>query len=203
MKWNIRAFLFALIELWRFYTGLTRVWLTPTILHNKYCRWSKTVYSDMALFSRLISRFYWLFFFFHLLKDLLLLKATSAATLSCLGECLSLLQHNVVQALNHNQNQNQNQNHIPLPSFSHSSPGGFKSSTERVNVNQLGAGGLDSRSRSPTHSLSGGRTPVHSNSSGRQSLTPSGELSEAIHPRGNISKFYILHMSSVPYLSVV
>ncbi|KAI4904049.1 hypothetical protein NFI96_033867 [Prochilodus magdalenae] len=30
--------------------------------------------------------------------DLLLLKATSAATLSCLGECLSILQHNVSQA---------------------------------------------------------------------------------------------------------
>ncbi|KAB5586380.1 hypothetical protein PHYPO_G00000920 [Pangasianodon hypophthalmus] len=30
--------------------------------------------------------------------DLLLLKATSAATLSCLGECLSILQHNVTQA---------------------------------------------------------------------------------------------------------
>ncbi|XP_026139471.1 oxysterol-binding protein-related protein 10 isoform X1 [Carassius auratus] len=31
-------------------------------------------------------------------QDLLLLKATSAATLSCLGECLSILQHNVCQA---------------------------------------------------------------------------------------------------------
>lgn len=30
-------------------------------------------------------------------QDLLLLKATSAATLSCLGECLSLLQHSVHQ----------------------------------------------------------------------------------------------------------
>ncbi|KAM7382351.1 hypothetical protein PAMP_002084 [Pampus punctatissimus] len=48
-------------------------------------------------------------------EDLLLLKATSAATLSCLGECLSLLQNNVIQALN------QNQNHIPSPSFSHNS----------------------------------------------------------------------------------
>ncbi|XP_005158299.2 oxysterol-binding protein-related protein 10 isoform X3 [Danio rerio] len=34
-------------------------------------------------------------------QDLLLLKATSAATLSCLGECLSLLQHNVCQAAQH------------------------------------------------------------------------------------------------------
>ena len=30
-------------------------------------------------------------------QDLLLLKATSAATLSCLGECLSLLQQSVHQ----------------------------------------------------------------------------------------------------------
>uniref|UniRef100_G3NKB9 Oxysterol-binding protein n=1 Tax=Gasterosteus aculeatus aculeatus TaxID=481459 RepID=G3NKB9_GASAC len=48
------------------------------------------------------------------IKDLLIFKATSAATLSCLGECLSMLQHNVVQALN----QNQNQNHAPSPSLS-------------------------------------------------------------------------------------
>lgn len=30
-------------------------------------------------------------------QDLLLLKATSAATLSCLGECLNILQQNVAQ----------------------------------------------------------------------------------------------------------
>uniref|UniRef100_A0A8C2XQQ7 Oxysterol-binding protein n=1 Tax=Cyclopterus lumpus TaxID=8103 RepID=A0A8C2XQQ7_CYCLU len=54
-----------------------------------------------------------------LIKDLLLFKATSAATLSCLGECLSMLQHNVVQALN----QNQNQNHAPSPSLNPSSAG--------------------------------------------------------------------------------
>ncbi|XP_045573733.1 oxysterol-binding protein-related protein 10 [Salmo salar] len=34
-------------------------------------------------------------------QDLLLLKATSAATLSCLGECLHMLQHNVSQAAQH------------------------------------------------------------------------------------------------------
>ncbi|XP_059424269.1 oxysterol-binding protein-related protein 10 [Carassius carassius] len=34
-------------------------------------------------------------------QDLLLLKATSAATLSCLGECLNILQHNVCQAAQH------------------------------------------------------------------------------------------------------
>uniref|UniRef100_A0A3B4X9Y8 Oxysterol-binding protein n=1 Tax=Seriola lalandi dorsalis TaxID=1841481 RepID=A0A3B4X9Y8_SERLL len=56
---------------------------------------------------------------FSLDEDLLLLKATSAATLSCLGECLSMLQSNVVQALN----QNQNQNHIPCPSLREGSAG--------------------------------------------------------------------------------
>lgn len=60
-------------------------------------------------------------------QDFLLLKATSAATLSCLGECLNILQHNVSQAAQHlahnqtpchnhnynlNQNQNQNQSQI-------------------------------------------------------------------------------------------
>ncbi|CAM2105623.1 unnamed protein product [Caretta caretta] len=35
-------------------------------------------------------------------QDLLLLKATSAATLSCLGECLNLLQHSMHQAGQHN-----------------------------------------------------------------------------------------------------
>ncbi|XP_028834940.1 oxysterol-binding protein-related protein 10 isoform X1 [Denticeps clupeoides] len=41
-------------------------------------------------------------------QDLLLLKATSAATLSCLGECLNILQHNVSQATQHI-----SQSHIP------------------------------------------------------------------------------------------
>ncbi|XP_062254935.1 oxysterol-binding protein-related protein 10-like [Platichthys flesus] len=103
-------------------------------------------------------------------EDLLLLKATSAATLSCLGECLSLLQHNVVQALN--QNQNQNQNHVPCLSLNHSS-GGLNQAvpTERVKpwtqrcssgVNQVEPGGLGFRSQSPTHSLSENRSPTHS-----------------------------------------
>lgn len=60
-------------------------------------------------------------------QDFLLLKATSAATLSCLGECLNILQHNVSQAAqhlahnqtpshNHNYNLNQNQNQNQSPS---------------------------------------------------------------------------------------
>ncbi|AWP15803.1 Oxysterol-binding protein [Scophthalmus maximus] len=94
-------------------------------------------------------------------EDLLLLKAASAATLSCLGECLSMLQHNVVQALN--QNQNQNQNHVPCPSLCHGS-----APKERVQswsqqhcssggIQQQAPGGLSSRSQSPTHSSFGRR----------------------------------------------
>ncbi|KAG9355693.1 hypothetical protein JZ751_000531, partial [Albula glossodonta] len=37
-------------------------------------------------------------------QDLLLLKATSAATLSCLGECLNILHQNVTQVTHQNQN---------------------------------------------------------------------------------------------------
>ncbi|XP_047191098.1 oxysterol-binding protein-related protein 10-like isoform X2 [Scophthalmus maximus] len=96
-------------------------------------------------------------------EDLLLLKAASAATLSCLGECLSMLQHNVVQALNQNQNQNQNQNHVPCPSLCHGS-----APKERVQswsqqhcssggIQQQAPGGLSSRSQSPTHSSFGRR----------------------------------------------
>ncbi|XP_030226231.1 oxysterol-binding protein-related protein 10-like [Gadus morhua] len=51
-------------------------------------------------------------------EDLLLLKATSAATLSCLGDCLSMLQHNVAQALttqHPSPHHNHNQNHVPIP----------------------------------------------------------------------------------------
>uniref|UniRef100_A0AAQ6IQ72 Oxysterol-binding protein n=1 Tax=Anabas testudineus TaxID=64144 RepID=A0AAQ6IQ72_ANATE len=88
------------------------------------------------------------------------MKATSAATLSCLGECLSMLQHNVIQALN----QNQNQNHIHSPSLSHSSFGlNQAASRERgkpwsqcysSTVNQTEPGGLRSSSHSPTQSIS-------------------------------------------------
>ncbi|XP_040900528.1 oxysterol-binding protein-related protein 10-like [Toxotes jaculatrix] len=107
-------------------------------------------------------------------EDLLLLKATSAATLSCLGECLSLLQHNVVQALN----QNQNQNHIPHPSISHGSAGLNQAPpTDRVrswsqrcssSVNQVEPGGLRSSSRSPTPSLGESQSPSHSSYHGRR-----------------------------------
>ncbi|KAG7235495.1 hypothetical protein INR49_002631 [Caranx melampygus] len=130
-------------------------------------------------------------------EDLLLLKATSAATLSCLGECLSLLQTNVIQALH--QNQNQNQNHIPCPSLRGGSTGLNHQAppTERVKswsqrgVNQVvEPGGLRSRSQSPTQS------PNHSSCSARpgsglkhvqnqkQSGGPAGELHGAISSSG-------------------
>ncbi|XP_031178674.1 oxysterol-binding protein-related protein 10-like [Sander lucioperca] len=106
-------------------------------------------------------------------EDLLLLKATSASTLSCLGECLSMLQHNVVQALN----QNQNQNHTPSPSLPHSSAGLNQAApTDRIrlwsqrcssSVNQMEPGGLRSSSQSPTHSFSESLTPKDSSYSGR------------------------------------
>ncbi|XP_063735203.1 oxysterol-binding protein-related protein 10-like [Eleginops maclovinus] len=92
-------------------------------------------------------------------EDLLLFKATSAATLSCLGECLSMLQHNVVQVLN--QNQNQNQNHMQSPSLSTSSAGlNQTAASDRVrswsqrcssSVSQVEPGGL--RSESPTRNF--------------------------------------------------
>ncbi|XP_034084204.1 oxysterol-binding protein-related protein 10-like isoform X3 [Gymnodraco acuticeps] len=86
-------------------------------------------------------------------EDLLLFKATSAATLSCLGECLSMLQHNVVQALN----QNQNQNHMPSPSNSSAglnqaaAPDRVRSWSQRSTVSQVEPGGL--RSESPTRNF--------------------------------------------------
>lgn len=112
--------------------------------------------------------------FLPAVKDLLLLKATSAATLSCLGECLSMLQHNVVQALN----QNQNQNHIP--SLSQSSAGlNQAASTEsgrlwrqrcKSSVNQVEPGGLRSSSQSLTHGCSESWSPKHGSYRGRQEI---------------------------------
>ncbi|KAM6936663.1 oxysterol-binding protein-related protein 10-like [Lycodopsis pacificus] len=107
-------------------------------------------------------------------EDLLLFKATSAATLSCLGECLSMLQHNVVQALN----QNQNQNHSLSPSLSPSSAGlnqaapaeRVKSWSQRCSssVNQGEPGVLRSSSQSPTHGFRESQSPKDSSNSGRQ-----------------------------------
>ncbi|XP_040020205.2 oxysterol-binding protein-related protein 10 [Gasterosteus aculeatus] len=95
-------------------------------------------------------------------EDLLIFKATSAATLSCLGECLSMLQHNVVQALN----QNQNQNHAPSPSLSAGSAAVSEACSQRCSsgVNQGEPGGLRSASQgsSPRDSSHSGTRPgVH------------------------------------------
>ncbi|XP_034384387.1 oxysterol-binding protein-related protein 10 [Cyclopterus lumpus] len=111
-------------------------------------------------------------------EDLLLFKATSAATLSCLGECLSMLQHNVVQALN----QNQNQNHAPSPSLNPSSAGLNQAApAERVkswnqrcssSVNQVEPGGLKSSCQSPTHSFPESQSPKHTSNSERRESGP-------------------------------
>ncbi|XP_056290378.1 oxysterol-binding protein-related protein 10-like isoform X2 [Pseudoliparis swirei] len=113
-------------------------------------------------------------------EELLLFKATSAATLSCLGECLSMLQHNVVQALN--QNQNQNQNHAPCPSLNPSSAGlsqaapaeRLKSWGQRCSssVNQVEPGGLKSRGQSPTHSFRESQSPKDTSNSERRENYP-------------------------------
>ncbi|XP_033958512.2 oxysterol-binding protein-related protein 10-like isoform X2 [Pseudochaenichthys georgianus] len=95
-------------------------------------------------------------------EDLLLFKATSAATLSCLGECLSMLQHNVVQALN----QNQNQNHMPSPSNSSAglnqaaAPDRVRSWSQRSTVSQVEPGGL--RSESPTRNFNESHNHIQS-----------------------------------------
>ncbi|KAI3361563.1 hypothetical protein L3Q82_013710, partial [Scortum barcoo] len=111
-------------------------------------------------------------------EDGLLFKATSAATLSCLGDCLTVLQHSVVQAFSQTQSQNQNQNHMPGPSLSNTSDGFNQTApTERVklwsqhlnsSVNQGQSGGLRSTCQSLTHSFSESRSPKPSSSSGRR-----------------------------------
>lgn len=121
---------------------------------------------------------FFLYLLFPLVKDLLLLKATSAATLSCLGDCLTMLQHSVAQAFNQNQSQNQNHNYIPSPSLSHSSAGLNQAAPkEKVklwgqrftsSVNQVEPGGLRSSCQSLTHSFSESRSLKHSSSSRRR-----------------------------------
>ncbi|XP_029359577.1 oxysterol-binding protein-related protein 10-like [Echeneis naucrates] len=106
-------------------------------------------------------------------EDLLLLKTTSAATSSCLGECLSILQNNVVQALN----QNHNQNHISCLGRNQTSSGPNQappierrklwSQCRSSLVNQVEPRGHGSRCQSPTHSLIESQSP-NSSSNGRQ-----------------------------------
>ncbi|KAM6967630.1 oxysterol-binding protein-related protein 10-like [Aplochiton taeniatus] len=112
-------------------------------------------------------------------EDLLLLKATSAATLSCLGECLSMLQLNVSQALTtqqpppppppqdqtHTLGQQQAANHIYSPSHV-KSPGeslGAPAWTQSPG-RCLGENLARSQSQSPKHSRSPGRSATHSSS---------------------------------------
>lgn len=108
---------------------------------------------------------------FPTIKELLLLKATSAATLSCLGECLSMLQHNVVQALNHNQN------HISNTSLRHSSAALNQAASTEIgklgsqecssSVDHVDPGGLN---QSLTHGCSESWCPKHGSYRGRQEI---------------------------------
>ncbi|XP_019910496.3 oxysterol-binding protein-related protein 10 isoform X2 [Esox lucius] len=76
-------------------------------------------------------------------QDLLLLKATSAATLSCLGECLNILQHNVSQAAQHvslgrSDSQDRTQNPSPIhKQTSSQSNSNISSHTHNQNQNQF------------------------------------------------------------------
>ncbi|XP_030636874.1 oxysterol-binding protein-related protein 10 [Chanos chanos] len=93
-------------------------------------------------------------------QDLLLLKATSAATLSCLGECFSILQHNVTQAA---QNIAQSQSQ-PAQNHTHSLPTDNISGWSRPKppaVEQVKNGGLTALSNSTGKQPS---SPAHRNS---------------------------------------
>ncbi|XP_036394255.1 oxysterol-binding protein-related protein 10 [Megalops cyprinoides] len=70
-------------------------------------------------------------------QDLLLLKATSAATLSCLGECLNILQQNVSQVAQ----QGQSNSHAPGRSLASDTVPGWHGS-KSPSAEQLKNGGL-------------------------------------------------------------
>ncbi|XP_061529652.1 oxysterol-binding protein-related protein 10 isoform X2 [Phycodurus eques] len=91
--------------------------------------------------------------------DLLLLKATSAATLSCLGECFTLLHHNV-------QTHNQNQNHHSMSLSETVSAERFKSWNQRCSfsVNQVEPSSFKLSNQSPIHSVSENQSPKHCSS---------------------------------------
>ncbi|KAM9806615.1 oxysterol-binding protein-related protein 10-like [Syngnathus typhle] len=98
-------------------------------------------------------------------EDLLLLKATSAATLSCLGECFTLLHHNV-------RAHNQNQNHHSM-SLSEAAPAErAKSWSQRCspNVHQMEPASLKSTGQSPFHHVSGSQSPKHGSYSRSQEM---------------------------------
>ncbi|XP_061839430.1 oxysterol-binding protein-related protein 10-like isoform X1 [Nerophis lumbriciformis] len=92
-------------------------------------------------------------------EEILLFKATSAATLSCLGECFTLLHHNVVRS----HNQNQNQNHCSESLTRTASAEKPKPWSQRCSfsVNEVQPGNLKSSSQSPTHSASDNQSPKH------------------------------------------
>ncbi|XP_077382864.1 oxysterol-binding protein-related protein 10-like isoform X2 [Festucalex cinctus] len=96
-------------------------------------------------------------------EDLLLLKATSAATLSCLGECFTLLHHNI-------RAHNQNQNHHSMSLSETASAERVKSWNQRCSssVHQVEPGSLKSSSPSPIRSVSENQSPKHYSHNRRQ-----------------------------------
>ncbi|XP_054638462.1 oxysterol-binding protein-related protein 10-like isoform X2 [Dunckerocampus dactyliophorus] len=97
-------------------------------------------------------------------EEILLFKATSAATLSCLGECFTLLHHNVVRS------HNQNQNHRSMALTETASEDRLKSWSQRCSssVNEVEPGSLKSSSQSPTHSVSENQSPKHCSYAGKE-----------------------------------
>ncbi|XP_019735596.1 oxysterol-binding protein-related protein 10 isoform X1 [Hippocampus comes] len=89
-------------------------------------------------------------------EDLLFFKATSAATLSCLGECFTLLHHSI-------QAHNQNQNHHSMSLSETPCAERVKSWNQRCSssVHQVEPGSLKSSNESPIHSGSDKQSPKH------------------------------------------
>ncbi|XP_066523035.1 oxysterol-binding protein-related protein 10 isoform X2 [Hoplias malabaricus] len=98
-------------------------------------------------------------------QDLLLLKATSAATLSCLGECLSILQHSHAHSHTHNQ--------APLSDTAHVWSVPKSSSVECVR--NSGEATINSTEPSPSPSLRN-KGSAHNAEAGLEVVCPSEEV---------------------------
>ncbi|XP_051922521.1 oxysterol-binding protein-related protein 10-like isoform X3 [Hippocampus zosterae] len=96
-------------------------------------------------------------------EDLLFFKATSAATLSCLGECFTLLHHSIRA---HNQNQNYHSMSLSETPCAER----VKSWNQRCSssVQQVEPGSLKSSNESPIHSDSDKQSPKHCSYTRRQ-----------------------------------
>nr|XP_057909527.1 oxysterol-binding protein-related protein 10-like isoform X2 [Doryrhamphus excisus] len=97
-------------------------------------------------------------------EEILLFKATSAATLSCLGECFTLLHHNVVRS------HNQNQNHRSVGATETASADRLKSWNKHCSssVNEVEPGSRKSSSQSPSHSVSENQSPKRCSFAGKE-----------------------------------